>query len=376
MRWTKVAFVVVFLGVLIIPLLDTLFPYLPQRDLAENRNPAPFPDLIKILHGDGRFAPGLNRWFDDYLRLRGLLIRAKNQLDFSLFSHSEKLYLGRDKWLFDRTAFANKVLMMRAGDTGAKRVHGRLLALADYLSRRNIPLIIISNPEKETIYPQLVPTEAPRLPADDGFQQLRQFLAGGTSWDYIDGQDLLKGCMAPRPFNIADIHMTMAGGLCFARELVRRIAAAEGRPSPWDHEFTFSLVTSYAGGQVEFLSILRPYATEFVQPSIMYGPDAPGPEGAFAVDPAKVFEWTYHTSPPYYPSKLPSMVMFGDSFLDHYLNAGIFTYFKDVYRARDDGKNLETVLRSIPQGTRYFVYQFLERSIGEIGLEHSTDDLP
>jgi SGNH hydrolase-like domain, acetyltransferase AlgX len=380
MRRSKTAFVALFLGLLIIPLLDTVLRFLPEAALDEKRLPAPPPDLVgKIFHGDGRLSAEVNRWFDDHLRSRGLLIRINNQLDYSIFRHAEKIYIGRDGWLFQPGFFEAKVRIEREGDEGARRRHRLILGLAHYLAERNIRLIVISNPMKGTIFPQFLPANVPHLPANDRFQQLRQFLGSEAGWGYIDGEDLLrKSCMEPRPFHLMDIHMTMPGGLCFAKELVRRVALAEGRTaSPWDHEFTFTPAMGYGGGQIEFLSLLFPPQAPVFNSNVYYGPDNPGSEGAFAKDPAGLFEWVYHTAPPYRASKLPAIVLFGNSFLDHYVNVGVFTYFTDAYRARA-GDNFEDVLRSLPPETRYFVYQLLEPFMNDyandVGLKHLLED--
>jgi hypothetical protein len=59
--------------------------------------------------------------------------------------------------------------------------------------------------------------------------------------------------------------------------------------------------------------------------------------------------------------------MFGDSFLDHYRPAGTQSYLSAAYRARNNDQNLSTVLTHLPDGTRYFVFEFLEQWVNAIG---------
>lgn len=376
MRATKIAFVALFFGLLSLPVIQLVMPIFNTPEMDEKRQLAPAPDFVaKIIRGDGRLAAGINRWFDDRYGFRSYLIRTKNQLDFWLFNYSEKIFIGRDGWLYQPGFFAGKVKTEREGEIGARLVHERYLELARYLSSRSIKLIIISNPSKGTIYPQYLPPNVPRLPENDRFQQLRSFLKGRSEWIYIDGQDLLeRQCGDFQLFHKQDIHMMFPGGLCFARELVARVAKAEGLPtSPWDHEFKLSPIVSSAGGQAEFMSLLFPLSAPAYAINPLYGTDTPL-GGYFADDSSHVFEWAYHAGNSFHGSKLPTLVLFGNSFLDHYLSAGFFSYFSDVYRARDNGKNFATVLRTLPVGTRYFVFQFLEPWTNEISRYEIPDD--
>ena len=88
---------------------------------------------------------------------------------------------------------------------------------------------------------------------------------------------------------------------------------------------------------------------------------------SFSPDPSGIFEWIYHAPSGTGANLLPPVVMFGNSFLDHYVTAGIQSYLSAVYRARNNDKNLSTVLTNLPDGTRYFVYNFLEPRTNAIG---------
>ena len=89
---------------LVVPLLQTLYPVFGTivAPLEERRALSPLPPLRLLLGTNGDFAAGLNAWFDDRVGFRDLFIRAKNQIDYTLFDTSKKVWIGSDGWLFDR----------------------------------------------------------------------------------------------------------------------------------------------------------------------------------------------------------------------------------------------------------------------------------
>src|SRR5262249_20999600 len=120
-------------------------------------------------------------------------------------------------------------------------------------------------------------------------------------------------------------------------------------------------VASSAGGQASFMSLLRPLPPVPVEyPKRFIDENDPAAEGSFDAAPAPPFEWAYHTRAQHRAHKLPGLVLYGDSFLDQYRPAGVQLYFADVARVRENGGNLTETLQKLPDGTRYFVYQFLE----------------
>jgi hypothetical protein len=373
MLLAKLTFVVTFLLFLIVPVADTVHPFIWTPRLTENRLPAKPPDFGAVLRGDGSLAEETGRWLDDRLGPRPLLIAVKNQLDYWLFRYSSKIFVGRDGWLFQPSFFDAEVSASRAGDPKVGATEQYFISLANYLASRHIRLIIIANPIKRTIYPQFVPDDAPQLPADTLFQKMRRFLKSHRNWIYIDGQDVLTTkCPGVVLFNHIDLHPTFPTGVCMARELVGRVATAEGRShSPWDHRFSWTTVRSTSGGEGNFMALLYPIAQESYIVDRIFETGAPTNEGDFAQDSHHLAEWSFHTRPPYRTSKFPSAVVYGDSFVDHYAEAGFFTYFKDVYRIRDSGSNLDQLLQHLPLGTRYFVYEFIEPFTGGLTPFHA-----
>lgn len=362
----KLVFVVTFFLLSAMPAAQWATGFVDISALEEKRLPAAPPDLSAILlHGDGRISATINKWFDDRYGFRALLIRLKNQLDYWAFRHSDKLFIGRGGWLYMPPDFDAAISAERAGDASAKKIQQQYFKLVGYLAKRGIRLIVIGNPIKETIYPQYLPRNIPTLPHESRYQKLRTWLKSRSEFDFIDGNDILANCRHWRTFHLLDIHMTFPGGVCFAEALIAQLAKDEGRPaSPWDHAFSYSAHSSTAGGEADFLALLFRPSQPVLVPDRVFGGDN---DSSFSPDPFGVFEWIYHAPSGAGANLLPPTVMFGDSFLDHYRPAGIQSYLSAAYRARNNDQNLSTVLTHLPDGTRYFVFEFLEQWVNAIG---------
>jgi SGNH hydrolase-like domain, acetyltransferase AlgX len=362
----KLAFVAIFFTLSLLPVAQWATGFANISALEEKRLLAPPPDFpATLLNGDGRLSAAINQWFDDRYGFRALLIRLKNQLDYWTFRHSDKIVIGSDGWLYLPEDFDAEINAERAGDGAAEQVHQQYFKLVGYLAVAGIRLIVIGNPVKESIYPQYLPGNIPTLPAYSRYQRLRIWLKSRNEFDFIDGNDVLANCREWRTFHLIDIHMTFPGGVCFAKALIAQLAKDEGlAASPWDHSFSYSERSSTDGGEADFMALLFPISQPVLDPNRIFGGNN---DPSFSLDPSGVFEWTYHAPSGAGTNLLPPVVMFGDSFLDHYRTAGIQSYLSAAYRARNNDQNLLPVLTNLPSGTRYFVFQFLEPWTNAIG---------
>jgi hypothetical protein len=65
-RLGQVFFLVIVARLLVVPLLQTIYPVVWKtvHPVDEHRAPSPFPSLRSLLSANGVFSTGLNRWFD------------------------------------------------------------------------------------------------------------------------------------------------------------------------------------------------------------------------------------------------------------------------------------------------------------------------
>jgi hypothetical protein len=361
-RGERLKFVGIIATAIVVTLFQTLVPVIKIRPLDEYRKPAPVPDIIgKIAHGDGRIAGDINAWFDDRMGFRSILTRVANQIDYSIFGYSKKVLIGKDGWLFDPDLFTAALTFSRAnGNLAAERE--KIVAIAESLKRRNIRLVVISTPAKETVYREFLPTRTPLGPATSEFEKFRNYLKArdGYDWIYIDSQEIFMGAKndGKNLYHRTDVHSTTYGTILIAKALVNRMAESEHADWRWDLHLELFPEDTSLGSNMRFLSVFSYRKEEILEPHTRYYyPSNPPPGGIFE-KPAQPFEVVFHSQTGH--PTLPRTVLFGSSFLDRLLLIGAYSYFKDVYRVRGTSDQIGQALQAIPPGTRYFVFQFWE----------------
>jgi len=363
--WINSIIIVTFVGTIATAIGGTLFqtfaPFIEISGLDEYREPAPPPDIIgKIAHGDGRIAHDVNAWFDDRMGFRSVLTRVANQIDYSIFSYSEKVLIGKDGWLFDPSVLTTA----RDPSSAIDELSRKMAQLAEFLRRRNIRLVVITTPAKETFYPEYLPTRRPSSPAITTFEKFSVYLKSGEGkdWIYIDSRNIFTRAKSDGVdlYFHTDHHSTTYGSLLIAKTFVNRLAEAEGVDWRWDPpNLELFPQDMENGSNLRFLSLFSYNKETILEPRGDYAyPDNPPPDGIFEKSPPQPFEVIFHNQSGH--STLPRTVLFGSSFLDRYLSVGAYSHFRDVYRVRGKSDEIGPALQAIPEGTRYFVYQVWE----------------
>jgi hypothetical protein len=364
MKTTKLIFVIAVAGLVLLTIVQSLTPIVPVDPLKEYRRSTPPPDVAATwIHGDGRLAASINAWFDDRMGFRPVLTRFANEVAYSVFGYSRKVLIGREGWLFER-ATADALVNHERLALDVELDRQKLDALAAYLQRRDIKLIVISTPAKEAIVTAPLPVDAPRLPSNRRFEKLRELLKAedGKRWLYIDSQDVLARAhvRASEAYQRTDLHMTAEATEPIARALLDRIAEAEGMTWRWHPHMAYISDTFDTGSGLRYLSVFTDLSehTTAIKHELRYSPDRPLPGEVVVNPPPEPFEFVLHNKSA--DARLPPTVLYGNSFLDLFLVFGAYSNFKDVYRVRHGTGKLEPTVRAIPPGTRYFVYQFWE----------------
>jgi hypothetical protein len=81
--------------------------------------------------------------------------------------------------------------------------------------------------------------------------------------------------------------------------------------------------------------------------------------GQVGFDNVQPFDFEYRSRPELCAQRLPGMVLFGDSFSDRYWSLGLQHYFCFARRSRTPTERLTPFVATIPEGTKYFIFQFV-----------------
>jgi SGNH hydrolase-like domain, acetyltransferase AlgX len=357
---------------LVVPFLQTLYPIFGTivAPLEERRAASPLPPLRLLLGTNGDFAAGLNAWFDGRAGFRDLFIRAKNQIDYTLFDTSKKAWIGSDGWLFDRYAAG-----LDLDDAQLAILEKGFMTLAHWLGNRDIHLIVVGYPDKSALYPEMAPARMPLLwTSSSNYGRLRQFLASRSEFTFIDAEAIMKREKSRSPehlYNKADMHVTQVAQIAVVKEIVAQAAQAENRSDVrWDEKLKLSHVRLSGGGsQTRFMALLSPPVEEEPYYEGAHTIGAAEPDGHWNVPDAGVFDradagigrpfdWEFRSLPELCASRLPGMVLFGNSFSDLYWAVGLQRYFCFIRRAREPVGRFKLFYDTMPAGTKYFILEY------------------
>ena len=184
----SLTFLTAVVGLLVLPLCSVwVRPFAASiKPVDEHRTAHSFPLPSLLLDTSGAFAAGLNKWFDDQVGLRDLLIRTKNQIDYSLFHTSGKVFVGTDGWLFEQATTKARLVMQRLDADRLEQLEMSFLALEKRLEAKGIRLVVIGYPDKSMTYPEYLPAQAPKIPRGGNYDKLKEFLAEQPSLIFID----------------------------------------------------------------------------------------------------------------------------------------------------------------------------------------------
>ena len=216
-RGIKLFFIIIFLIFLLGPYVQKRRHFMPDYALTENRLKTSRPKELRLLLANGGvYARKYEEYYNDNYGLRDLFIRLKNQLDFSVFRQSGKVVVGREGWLFYKSVVEELISIEKAPPHSLITLYSRLERLNRHLLDRGITLVMLPCPMKNTIYPEMLPSNAARRLHPTGFERYREFLKQHPEIICLDPHDLLvriKGSF--NVYHQTDFHWTdPAGSSC------------------------------------------------------------------------------------------------------------------------------------------------------------------
>jgi hypothetical protein len=297
------------------------------------------------------------RWFDDHLGLRKLMIRTKNELDYQLFRSSTRVYFGKDDELYGRNLAevelpATEALL--AGPGVADAIYRGVLSFGAELEAQGVTMVMVAPVSKQYFTRERLPFFAPRVPDDSRFMALYGRLKQAPTLHFVDVYALLAANQARFPiFRRQDFHWTDLMALAVARETTDHIARLEGSSARWRHRLRFQ-DQPFLGVEARFSARLNGH--EIVEPALIKTwTDA---HTTTVMDAASTgFE--FETDRIDDPALLPPACMYGNSFGDGMLRAGLAEHFQKFSKL-SRGLRLPAVPALIKGRCKYLIVQVLD----------------
>jgi hypothetical protein len=356
--------------------LESFYPVVKLAMVDEHRQREPPPPIHLLLKQDASdFATRLNRWIDDQTGFRELFIAIKNQIDYSVFGVSRRVYIGLNGMLFLRLYTDLRLEIERIPETQYYALEQSFVELSRVVRDKGAKLVVVMTPDKSAIYPEFLPSNVPILPTAGRLEKLREFLGRQPDILFVDADMLIRQSKKNDILMFAktDLHTTTRAAAVVLPEIIRRIAQSEARPDiAFRDEFNWQFYEQPGGIDARFLGIIHPLTEMYESPIPIYliGSDHSEEGEWIPKDPRGVFDWEFVARPGTCAHKLPATLLYGDSFSDLWWALGMHKYFCSIRRSRNksdnDNNRFRQYVAEIPAGTRYFIFQIQAPSV--VGL--------
>ncbi|HEV8130568.1 MAG TPA: hypothetical protein VGQ81_04915 [Acidobacteriota bacterium] len=363
-RRIQISTIVSFFVILAVPYIQEQFHIFKYAPVLEYRPKKTRPtDFRAMLSPGNPFSRKYEEYFDDTYGLRDLLIRTKNQIDYSLFHRSDTIVIGRDDWLFYKSVVEQGEVYIEMNPPDSfDRLFRRIVNLNKMLKIKGITMVVVPLPMKNTVYPEFVPDSTARRPNPSGFQKYRAFLRQHSEIVTVDGQSILEALKTSFPvFHKTDFHWNDVAGFCVARELMNKLGHLSGVGDAWDLPLEIKKERYKVGGENRALALLRPIK----EYGLFLESDAqPWTTGGWKEtdDPN---QWEYQAKGAWAArARIPPTAMFGDSFADAWVRASFYIFF---YRlSKFNIFDFKKYLLHLPDGTRFLIMEQTETYLNNL----------
>lgn len=157
MKSFKIIFIVLFFGILSIPLLG-LFWY-EEPETTENKELTNIPSITEDNKLNINFLKELNDYFSDHFAYRQELVTANAVISSGLFQESSEdlAIVGTDGWLYLKVSLEDYQRTKHMSERGLNNVATTLYLMQEYVESMGKQFVFTCAPNKNTLYPEHMP---------------------------------------------------------------------------------------------------------------------------------------------------------------------------------------------------------------------------
>ncbi len=155
----KTATFILLLMVLVLPVIQQGTGIFKPKPLKGQEDPAPYPAFTLKSWFKDEFQVQFNKATEEAVGFRPVLIRAKNQLEYSLFRKANAMgvVVGKDRYLFESDYIRAYTGRDYLGDYFWNWKFDRLKKVTDTLASLGVKLGLVLEPGKATYHPEKIP---------------------------------------------------------------------------------------------------------------------------------------------------------------------------------------------------------------------------
>jgi len=220
----------ILLLILVLPGIQARMHLLPDKVLSGSYSPIEHPDFTWAGLLNNSYAPALERYVEDRIGFRALLICLRNQLSFSLFqvARSSDIVVGRHGVLFQPAPIASYRGQDLMEPREVRFEVRQLRTVQQELAQHGITLLYVLAPNKARFQPEELPAHLQPGPGTvTNYAQFVQQLTA-DSVAYLDFVPLFARWKATKPYPLfprGGTHWSCYGASLAADTLLRRLEA-------------------------------------------------------------------------------------------------------------------------------------------------------
>jgi alginate O-acetyltransferase complex protein AlgJ len=302
----------------------------------ENRTLDAWPQgsITQIVTSDGSYCTAIENYFNDRFGLRDLMIRTKNQIQYSVFGITPGVYVGEDGYLsYESIVSKVQISNERMSEEDLEGMVTSFEGVADYLDEQGIAFFFLLAPQKNEVFPERCTSFPVQRPTPNNYEKLCALIQeNDTVADhFIDAETILREAEENYPtFYKTDFHWNSYGATVVYTEAVNACAAYDGLSAVFGPE-DYSVIEQegFLGSQLNDMPLLQSWPSEtnyatLKNTDITIENVTDGTEPNYA-------QGHYVNSDENAP--LGSVLLIGDSYTWYMIsaNSGILDCFREVY---------------------------------------------
>jgi hypothetical protein len=334
-------------GAMVLFLFLPIFHVSLVPPLNENRIRVEFPEEnpLYAFWSNPEYARSIETYYNDNYSMRDFLIELKNQIDFSVFNKSDELFIGEDTYLAYKSVIEREQVRNEKADI--EHICNKFAELNNTLIKAGYEPFYMICPQKNSVYPEFFPNVPVRRPDVTALDKIIMFFKENEEFSsrYVDVKNLFQspGIDAP-PYYKTDFHWNDYAGALAGKALMEVINDRLGTDVYWPYEIVpiaRNDLTGRIAGQQPALAIFSEIK-----------------ETAYSVinSDGELPSYTYIGDPSRGENKLPSALMFHNSYGDGMLRAG----FSDVFTSLVESHNYDSETSDMP---KIVIVQIIESGI-------------
>ena len=365
-RLTCYSFIFIILG----PAFEYFVNATESYTLDDTRVDYPLGNVIYNLYSDNTKARhAFESYFNRMFSGRDFYVQLWNTLSVAVFSDHEKVYIGKEGWLFFKNYISNHIAREREIFKNRNLIHSNFANLQQLLDELGIDLILLIPPYKTRVYPENFPDLPESLLHDSPGNAIIYSAASGKNRIHVID---IKTALLERKQDLqlyyrGDHHWTLGAGLV-ANDLVMDVIAAITLSEPARRGFVLTETMSQAPERAEFKFL------QGVKPLYEHLPEVVRPWTTKPKTMGNYRHWSYNSSinPPF-----PGLVVLGDSFFQHYFDKEslLDLFSKTTFYNNDNNVYIHGRNEHIPDGTRFILLEIFEQNTDKLYTQAWWNDV-